>query len=409
MGLRDVAAVLAGGRQVPERRSDLDSTGALLGGRSLSGTSVSYDAALAHGAVYACVDLLVRKVGWQMPAYIGDALARPEVVVNPHPEPQKSGSHWRAEVLESAMLRGYAAGLVTSVSPSGWPTKILPLHPDLVTWWDDRGRWRWYADGKAVELWQEGGSLWVAPSMRTAPGMPVGRSVIGHAAAKIQLGRSAVKFGRDYFDAGGKPVTHLKLTDQPNIPQGEARVVKNRYLEATQNREPLVTGAAWELNSLEVSPEESQFLETVRANVADVCMYFGVPPEAIGGTSGDSMTYANVEGREISLLVNTVGAWMMWLEQVYSQLVPGDTAVTLDPESMLRTSVPTLFDTAQKAVGRGNTPGVLTANEARAMVGYGPVENGDDLYVPVNYSPAGVIEDVVTNGGGGDGQPTPTP
>jgi len=100
---------------------------------------------------------------------------------------------------------------------------------------------------------------------------------------------------------------------------------------------------------------------------------------------------------------------MMWFEEVFSSLVPGEQRVTLDPESMLRTSVPTLFDTAQKAVGRGNTPGVLTANEARAMVGYGPVPNGDDLYVPVNYSPAGVIEDVVTNGGGNDGQPSATP
>lgn len=410
MGLRDVAAVLAGGRAVPERRStDLDATAALLGGRTVSGTTVSYDVSLAHAAVYACVDLLVRKVGWQMPAYIGDSVARPTVVASPHPESQKTAGHWRAEVLESVMLRGYACGLVTGFEPSGWPRKILPLHPDLLSWWDDNGRWRWFADGKPAELWQEGGSLWVVPSMRSAPGSPVGRSVIGYAATKIRLGQSATKFGRDYFDSSGLPVTHLRLTDQPNVAQAQAQDVKQRFQRAARDREPVVTGAAWEINQLEVSPEESQFLETVRANVADVCMYFGVPPEAIGGSSGDSMTYANVEGRELSLLVNTVGAWMMWLESVFSSLVPGEQRVTLDPESMLRTSVPTLFDTAQKAVGRGNTPGVLTANEARAMVGYGPVPNGDDLYVPVNYSPAGVIEDVVTNGGGNDGQPSATP
>lgn len=412
MGLRDIAAVLAGQRQ--EQRSD--STASLLagfmgaGGAGSAPQAIGYDQAAAHGAVYACVDLLVRKVGWQMPAYIGDSLARPTVIVNPHPEPHMTGKHWRGQIIESAAHRGYACGLVTDFEPSGWPRKILPLHPDLVTWWDDNGRWRWYADGKPVELWQEGGSLWVAPSMRVAPGQPVGRSVIGHAAAKIRLGMSATKFGRDYFDAQGQPVSHLKLTDQPNVGQAVAAEVKSRFQQAVRSREPLVTGNAWELNMISVNAEESQFLETIGANVADVCMFFGVPPEAIGGKSGDSMTYANVEGRELSLLVNTIGAWMAWLEDIYSSLVPGDQLVTLDPESMLRTSIPTLFDTAQKAVGRGNTPGVLTANEARAMVGYEPVPNGDDLYVPVNYSPAAVIQEVVTNSGGGsNGEPSPNP
>lgn len=404
MGLRDISAVLTGARR-PERRSDGDSTMALLGGRTLSTTSVSYDLSMAHGAAYACVDLLVRKVAWQMPAYVGDSPARSGVVVNPHPEPQMEAGHWKASVLESAMLRGFAAGLVTSVEPSGWPRKILPLHPDLVTWWDDRGRWRWYADGKPVELWQEGGSLWVAPSLRVAPGQPVGRSVIGHAAQKIRLGLSAAKFGRDYFDANGQPVSHLQLTDQPNVGQNEARIVKQRFREAVQNREPLVTGAAWKLDTIEVSPEESQFLETIKANVADVCMFFGVPPEAIGGSSGDSMTYANVEGRELSLLVNTVGAWMMWLEGVFSSLIPGEQRVSLDPESMLRTSIPTLFDTANK----GWSGGLLRMNEGRAMIGYDPVPEGD---VFKSDAPAAVpvvgVEDM-NHGGGSDGQPVANP
>ena len=124
--------------------------------------------------------------------------------------------------------------------------------------------------------------------MRSAPGSPVGRSVLGHAATKIRLGQSATKFGRDYFDASGLPVTHLRLTDQPNVSRTQALDIKQRFQSAARDREPVVTGAAWEIKQLEVSPEESQFLETVRANVADVCMYFGVPPEAIGGSSGAS-------------------------------------------------------------------------------------------------------------------------
>lgn len=210
---------------------------------------------------------------------------------------------------------------------------------------------------------------------------------------------SATKFGRDYFDAQGQPIAHVQATDQPNIAQSEAAAIKARYKDAVRNREPLVTGAAWKLDMLSVTAEESQFLETIGANVADVCMFFGVPPEAIGGSSGDQMTYANVEGRELSLLVNTIGAWMAWLEQIYTSLVPGGTPVTLDPESMLRTSVPTMFATARV----GFDSGLLSQDEGRAMIGYGPTPDGGQFkqQQPAAPGASGVVV--------GDGQPSSNP
>ena len=129
MGLRDIAAVLAGQRQ--EQRSD--STASLLagflgaGGAGSVPQSIGYESAQTHGAVYGCVDLLVRLVGWQMPAYIGDVLARPTVIVNPHPESHMSAEHWRAQVLESGIARGFAAGLVRyGLQPDWASTASVP-------------------------------------------------------------------------------------------------------------------------------------------------------------------------------------------------------------------------------------------------------------------------------------------
>lgn len=369
MALRDIGRVVAGERRSsPPPLFDL-LTGDWFGLRGRRQPSVGWDEAQAHGAVYACVDLLVRIVAWQMPAYVGDAPARATIVTNPHPLPQMSAQHWRAEMLQSAILRGYAAGIVTEYEANGWPRKVLPLHPDLVSWWDDRGRWRWHADGEAVELWQLGGNLWLAPSPRVAAGQPVGMSVLKYAAQKIDLGLGATKFGRDFFEAGGLPVAHGKINDNPNVTREQAVELKRRILETTRNREPLITGSNFDLSTIPINAEESQFLQTMVANVADVCMYFGIPPEAIGGSSGDSMTYANVEGRNLALLTNTVGAWMSWFEGIFSAMLPEPIAVTLDPEALLRTSVPTLFATART----GFDSGILTRDEARSMLGYGPV------------------------------------
>ena len=342
-------------------------TGTWYGTQPTRAATVGYDAAQTHGAVYACVDLLVRIVAWQMPAMTGDQPTTHPVVTNPHPEPQLSAQHWRAQALQSAMLRGYACGLVTNVGPTGFPTKILPLHPDQVDWWDNRGRWEWRVDGRGADLWQTGGNLWVAPAPRVAPGQPVGMSVLKYAAQKINLGLSATKFGGDFFDSGGLPVAHGKVTDQTNLNETVARALKQRLLDVTRNREPLITGSNFDLTTIPVNADESQFLETIGANESSVCMFFGVPPETIGSSSGDSMTYSNVEGRNLALLTNTVGAWMTWFEVLFSDLLPPGQRITLDPEALLRTSVPTLFNTAQV----GFASGILTRTEARAMIGYG--------------------------------------
>jgi phage portal protein BeeE len=409
MGVREFASGLLYGQ--PEQRSSLTAYmdrwswwGPM--GPTPPGT-LSYDGAQAHSAVYACTDLLVRLIAWQMPVYVDGKpvgpLVRPglqSITENPHPEPQMSLEHWKAQVLESAILRGYACGPVTAMSERGYPAQILPEHPDLLGWSDKEGRWEYTLDGRPARLWQEGGDLWLAPALRVTPGQPVGRGVLWHAMRQVQLGLGAGKFGLDFFEAGGAPTSHMRLTDQPNLTSEQAETLSARFLEKTRNRKPLVTGSNVELNTIAVSADESQFLQTMVANKADVCSFFGVPPEAIGSSSGDSMTYANVEGRNLSLLTNTVGAWMVWLERLMSSLLPGRQAVTLDPEALLRTSVPTLFATAQV----GFKSGILTRDEARVLVGYEPLgesepgDSPDDEPMDDEDDPAEPVEQVVGNG-----------
>jgi phage portal protein BeeE len=146
----------------------------------------------------------------------------------------------------------------------------------------------------------------------------------------------------------------------------------------------------------------------MQANVGDVCRFFGVPPEAIGGSSGDSMTYANVEGRNLSLLTNTVGAWMQWFERTLASMLPRPQLVELDPKALLRTSVTTNFDNAQKAIGQ-NGPGIASVDESRGIVGLPPIggEEGGRFFVPSNYVPADLIDEVVAPDQGmvGNGEP----
>lgn len=397
MGVRDLARNLAaggtrsyllpGGSWTPH---DMPHRGQLRP-VARSGRAVTYDRALSHRAVYSCVDLLARLIVWNMPieAYRdGKRTDLPPIVTNPDPQPQLLAAHWRTAGTESAALRGYAAGVVVARDRLGWPTQIQTVHPDAVSWRRTPRGVEWKLGGEPIALHQVGGDLWVAPSMRVPPGGSVGLSVISYAAATIDLGLEAQAFAGDFFRAGGMPVTQAKVTSRGDLNEETIEVIRRRILEATEGRRPLVTGSNVEMAKLDISADDAQFLETGRANVADVAGYFGVPPEIIGGTSGSSLTYATVEGQNLQLLTNTVGAWMNWWAATLEALTPPGVTFRLDPEALLQTSVRALYETVATGLGRG-TPGVLTPNEARDWLGYPalPDAEADQLWRPTSVVP----------------------
>lgn len=399
MGVRDMARALAaggtrsyltpGGSWTPH---DMPSRARLRGGVG-GGKAVTYDRALSHRSVFAAVDLLARLTVWNMPIEAwrnGERVALPAIVTNPSPDPQLAAEHWRTGALESAALRGYVAGLIVGRDRLGWPTRIALVHPDLVGWRRDRdtGRTHWTVNGKPAALHQQGGDLWVAPSMRVGPGMPVGLSVIRYAAATIDLGLEAQGFAGDYFRAGGLPTVHGKITSRSDLTDTQIEALRAKIIEATEGRRPLLTGSNLTLEKVDISADDSQFLQTAQANVADVAAYFGIPAESIGGTSGGPLTYSTVEGRNLELLTNTVGAWMRWWSVTLGALTPAGTELRLDPEALLQTSVRALYETVATGLGRG-TPGVLTPNEARSWLGYGPIadDEANTLYRPTSVVP----------------------
>lgn len=407
--VRDAVVGLANGRRQGEwlmpggswSPHEMPGRAMLRGGGGV--VQVGYDTAQSHRAVYSAIDLLCRLIVWQMPFEAYRKSVRvdlPEIVVNPDPQPQLLAEHWRAGAFEATILRGYACGVVTDASPLGHPTRIHLCHPDALAWDRDRhtGAVTWKLGGEKVDLWQTGGDLWVAPAPRVPPGGVVGLGVLRYARDAIALGLTASRYASDYFGAGGTPIVHAKVTSRKDLDDDQIEVLRSRIVSATQGRQPLVTGSNLELDKLAVTAEDSQFLATIAANVADVAGFFGVPAESIGGQSGGSLTYATVEGRNLELLTNTVGAWMRWWAATLSALTPGVT-LKLDPEALLQTSVRALYETIATGVGRG-TPGVLTPNEGRAWLGYGRVDDpaADQLYLPSSVVPIPNPTDPITAG-----------
>lgn len=375
---------LGSGPGMAERRAS--SLGEILGRlgigtRTAAGESVTLDRALRLGSVWACVNLIADTVGG-LPVDAVRYRAGARLPVDPVPpflaEPSAEllPLDWRRTILVSLLLHGNAFGTVTAVDDLGYPRLVELLDPAAVrVSRRPDGRYRWTVGRADRDLWPLG-DLWHLPAY-TVAGQALGLSPITYAAEAIGIGLAARRFGSQWFAGGGHP-TGLLQSEQ-EIGPDVAAVVKSRFLEATsKGGEPAVLGAGLSYSAIQVAADESQFLETMRANVADVARFYNVPPEIIGGEAGGSLTYANVEQRGLDLLTYGLSRWVLRLESGLSRLIPRGSTVKLNTDALVRVDLLNRYRAHDVAVRAG----WLSRNEVRELEDRPPIDGGDETLWP---------------------------
>ncbi len=376
----------------PEARSDhpTDSLFEMIRRREPAGNApVTERTALTHSAVYECVDLIADLVsGFPVDRYKNiDGLRVPSTsraTAVDNPSTEVDPINWRRIVVVCWLLRGFSAGLVTGMAGI-YPSGIELVHPDRVT--AERTRPDappiFKLDGKVIERWPMG-PLWIAPGKMLSPGDPFGRSVLEFAAAEIGMGLASRKFGADFFGSGGHP-TSLVMGDG-EVNEDMAKRVKGRFIAATTSREPVVLGGGWKYEQVQIAPNESQFLETIKANRTIIAGFFKVPPSLIGAPAGDGMTYKNTESDGINLLRFCVGPWVNRMETTLTGLTVRPEYVKLNPDSLLRTDLLTRYKAHDLAIRSG----IANVDERRALEDWAPLPDGEGqhyLWPPYSTTP----------------------
>jgi HK97 family phage portal protein len=346
-----------------------------------SGTIVTYDTALRHWAVAASVNFIADLIA-NLPVgtFRGEGADRKRLPTADHvekPDPDVSGIAWRRQVIVSALMRGNTWGLILDHHPETLrPSVVQILHPDEVTV-ARKGKLgrpitRWNGQELApYEVWHL--------TAYESPGLPVGLSPITYLAQTIGLGLTAQEFGARWFGDGAHP-SGMLVYDGP-LTKEQAGVAKTRFLDALDGtREPVTIGDGWSYEQISVGANESQFLETLQANAAMIATMFGLRPEDIGVKSGDSMTYANVEMRNIGRLVYPINQWIVRLEDRLGELVPRGQYVKANVDSLLRVDLKSRYT----AHALGLRSGFLSQNEVRALEDLAPIDDGDEYVWPPN-------------------------
>jgi HK97 family phage portal protein len=129
----------------------------------------------------------------------------------------------------------------------------------------------------------------------------LGLSPVAYARQAIGLGLAVERFGASFFGDGASPSGLLTTNTMIGDEQAEVLNEKWKSIHGKKRKTALLTGdLKW--TPISIAPEESQFVETCKLNVAQIARVFGVPPEMIGGESGQSLTYANIESRALHFL-----------------------------------------------------------------------------------------------------------
>jgi len=317
----------------------------------------SVDSALRDAAVWKCVDLIASMIsimdpdGYRGPEIGVGAAARltspPQILDQPAAE--SDVMDWMYQVQISSLLRGNAYGEIVGRGAFGRPTQIELQHPDQV---------KVRTNSKGVIEWRFGAremdprDVWHAPSYRM-PGKPVGMSPIGYQQETLRGKRSAQQFGNQWFDGGGHPTGVITNDTQKLVGQGDADTIKKRFMSAMYGkREPVVMGGGWQYKQIQIAPEESQFLETMKWGGSQICGIYRVPPELVAEASeGTSITYANVESRGIDFLTFTMMRWIRRWERWLDALTAPGTYVKLDTSVLLRTDALTRWRIHHMGVG----------------------------------------------------------
>lgn len=144
---------------------------------------------------------------------------------------------------------------------------------------------------------------------------------------------------------------------------------------------------------------DEQWAESVKISLETVAQVYQVNPTMVGVLDGTN--YSNMREFNRALYRTSLGPDIKQIEERITEFVlplleaPDDQFVKLNVESMLRGS----FEEQARVMSTSTGGPWMTRNEARALLDMPPVDEGDELIVPLNVTEGG--QSSPQDGGGG--------
>lgn len=301
------------------------------GGKALAGVNVDENTAMTYSAVWAATRLLAGSSA-MLPLNIYGKLdnggaeveeGRLNEMVHSLPNEEMGAGSFRALQVAQEVNRGNCFAEIERTG-AGFAENLWPIHASRVTpdRIDGRLTWRVYGEGGRREVLIPDDDMFHVASWITEDGI-CGKGVIRNARESIGFGMGTERHGAAYFGNGARPnvvVTHprnLSLEARQNF-RREWREIHGGPDRAGEIA-LLQEGA--DVKIMNVSPEDSQFLETRQHNIEEIARWYGVPPHMIGHLLRS--TFSNIEAQGIEFVTYSLMPWLVaWEQEIWRKLIP---------------------------------------------------------------------------------------
>lgn len=352
----------------------------LIAERSLArkgAVNVTTTKALTHSAVWACRRLRADLISTSpIDVYRQSKLGRVDLPTPPilvTPDGTIDITEWMYSTQADLDSMGNAFGLIRAVNAYKLPAliELVPAESVVVRVKDGK-LFKYVIGGKDYdpsEVWHE--------RQFTTSGSLVGLSPLANAAASIGQYLSAQEFSLDWFRAGGRPGARL-WNKSKIIKRTEADEVKDRFKSSVQNGDLFVHGADWDYEMIGAKASETEFINSMKFGIGDICRFLGVPGDMIDAESSTgAITYANVTQRNLQLLIMNIGPSVVRRERALSRLLPSPQYVKLNTDAAVLRMDP---------ITRANMNQTLLISKQRTVT---EVREKDDL---LPYTPEQIDE-----------------
>jgi HK97 family phage portal protein len=298
------------------------------------------------------------------------AQPRPRLLEQPDPA---RGRPWFVQVsVEDYLEHGNAIALVTTRSPTGWPTSLawLPAHWVVLKWSPDDPATLAYA-----LVWNVERDLPVDDIVHVRRGADLycparGVGIVEEFCRTLDRVAQEEEFERRTMTGAAVPSVAV-ITPNARLGGDEAKVAGQEWWEryGGGGRRPAILPAGTQVIPLSFSPADAQLIEARRASLVDVANLCNLDSYWLGAP-GSSHTYRSPGPLYLSLLRTSLEPVMVDFEAVWSAaLLPRGHRVSMDRSVLLQDDLPTTI----AALRNGVEGGLFTRDEARVPLRYPPL------------------------------------
>lgn len=384
-------------RDKPVTNNFFRSAYSFLFGPTTSGKTVNERTAMQTTAVYACVRILAEAIAsLPLSVYQTTGLGKEKAtnhnlyhLLHDEPNSEMTSFVFRETLMSHLLLWGNAYAQIIR-DQSGRVLALYPLLPNKMSVnRDSKGNiyYVYTRDSDETPSLAGYGDFHLSDhEVLHIPGLGfdglIGYSPIAMAKNAIGMSLATEEYGASFFANGATPGGVL---EHPGIVKDPQRVREswNSVYQGTKNAHKVaVLEEGMKYQSIAISPEQAQFLETRKFQINEIARIFRVPPHMVGDLEKSS--FSNIEQQSLEFVKYTLDPWVTRWEQAMQKalLLPGEKSqyfIKFNVDGLLRGDYQSRMN--GYAIARQN--GWMSANDIRELENMNLIsqEEGGDIYM----------------------------